>query len=77
VVLGSRAFDGSGSNRWAWIVLVLFEGSVFIGEAVDQSPLHAIDIPFYIASIASFVLLISPTMRYRLRKPIQFRGRVA
>jgi hypothetical protein len=64
-----------GRYRWAWIVLVLLEGSVFIGEAVDQSPLHAIDIPFYIASIASFALLLSPTMRHRLRKPVEFGGR--
>jgi hypothetical protein len=66
-----------GRFRWAWVVLVLFDGSAFIGEAVDRSPLHPADIPFYIAGIASFGLLLSPTMRHRLRKPVQFRGRFA
>jgi hypothetical protein len=66
-----------GRYRWAWIVLVLFEGSALVAWAVEPTPLHAIDIPFYIASIVSFVLLLSPTMRHRLRKPVKFRGRFA
>ena len=59
-----------GRYRWAWIIVALFEGSALVAWAVDPAPIHAIDIPFYIASIASFVLLLSPAMRDRLRKPV-------
>jgi hypothetical protein len=62
-----------GRYRWAWIVVVFFEASTLVGWAVNPTPLHAIDTPFYIASIASFVLLLSPAMRHRLRKPVLVR----
>ena len=52
-------------------IVALFEGSALVAWAIDPATIHAIDIPFYIASIASFLLLLSPVMRDRLRKPVQ------
>ena len=65
-----------GRYRWAWVIIALFELAALIGWLVDPTSLRAINIPFLIASIGSFVLLLSPTMRGRLRAPVRLPHRL-
>jgi hypothetical protein len=62
-----------GRFRWAWVLLVLFEAGGLVSWAIDPTPFHVSDVPFYVAAVGSFLLLLSPTIRHRLRKPVRFR----
>ena len=59
-----------GRFRWAWLLLVLFNGAALIGWAFDAhrfAPTRALG---YVVGLATFVLLMSGPMRHRLRHPV-------
>jgi hypothetical protein len=63
--------------RWAWIILVLLHGAVLVGWVIDAGSVRLVYIPLYAAGIGAFGLLLSSTLRLRLRKPVRFRERAA
>jgi hypothetical protein len=61
-----------GRQRWVWIVLVILQGTAAVGDTINYSQVYASNITLVVAQISGFVLLLSPTMRHRLRKAVRF-----
>jgi hypothetical protein len=66
-----------GRFRWAWVLLALFYGAAIVGWVVDSERFAATHILSFGADLAVFALLVSPTMRHRLRRPLRNQARRA
>jgi hypothetical protein len=71
LVLGALVI---GRYRWAWLLLVLLYGSAIVSWFFDSQRF----VPWYVVALAgnlaAFALLMSPTMRDRLRRPVSRPG---
>jgi hypothetical protein len=65
-----------GRYRWAWVLLVLFDGAALLGWAFDADRLVPTRAVWYCLILGTLLLLLSAPMRGRLRRPVSLPRRV-
>jgi predicted membrane channel-forming protein YqfA (hemolysin III family) len=65
-----------GRYRWAWVLLVLFNGAAIVGWAFDAHRLAPMRAVWYFLTLGTLLLLLSAPMRGRLRQPVSLPRRV-